>query len=428
MADRGDRIAFFDEPLDHDAAVRGLHLERVAQALHDRHGLAGLDGIAALARLLLAAGEDALHRRDEQPPGRRGVDLGRAAVLLDERAGVVQLVRRLEGEGLDALERALRDTGQRARRRHLEDAGDVEVGHRLHAQVPADRRADLLDQALQDLAAVVHDLAVAVRDQARARVVRGDGLRVVAEDLDRGLHVLGVEGAGDRQRDQPRFGRAVLCEGGELLDRTRCDDLAGAVVVRGDQAVLGDLGQHLVAVATEHRCHRGGCMLRGGGHRLTALADQHHRLLRAQHADTDGGGDLTDAVTGGRAHRAEGVGRVREHRQGGEQAGRDQQWLRDRGVADRLRVGLRAVVGEVDSGDRGQPVEPAGEGGIFQPRFEESWGLGALTRRDDDEHVTTLPEPGASWVWDAHEFCRAVFVTILQNVATRVGCQQSAEG
>ena len=67
------------------------------------------------------------------------------AVLVAERAGVVELVGRLEREGLDALERALGDAGQGAGRRHLEDAGDAEVVHRLHAQVPADRAGDLAD-------------------------------------------------------------------------------------------------------------------------------------------------------------------------------------------------------------------------------------------------------------------------------------------
>ena len=41
---------------------------------------------------------------------------------------------------------------------------------------------------------------------------------------------------------------------------------------------------------------------RGGlGHRLAALADQHHRLLGGDHAGAGGGGELADAVAGDRA-------------------------------------------------------------------------------------------------------------------------------
>ena len=69
------------------------------------------------------------------------------AVLVAERAGVVELVGRLEREGLDALQRALGDAGEGAGRRHLEDAGDAEVAHRVHAEVPADRAGDLADDA-----------------------------------------------------------------------------------------------------------------------------------------------------------------------------------------------------------------------------------------------------------------------------------------
>ena len=94
----------------------------------------------------------------------------------------------------------------------------------------------------------------------------------------------------------------------------------------------------------------------GGGHRPAALADQHHRLLGGDDAGAGGGGDLADAVPGDRADRAEGVGRVREQLERGEQAGGDQQRLGDGGVADRLGVGLGAVVDQVEAGDGGQPA------------------------------------------------------------------------
>ena len=40
---------------------------------------------------------------------------------------------------------------------------------------------------------------------------------------------------------------------------------------------------------------------RGGGHRLAALADQHHRLLGGDRPGAGGGGELADAVAGDRA-------------------------------------------------------------------------------------------------------------------------------
>ena len=67
----------------------------------------------------------------------------------------------------------------------------------------------------------------------------------------------------------------------------------------------------------------------GRGHRLAALADQHHRLLGGDHPGAGGGGELADAVAGDRADLAEGVGRVREELEGGDQAGGDQQRLGD---------------------------------------------------------------------------------------------------
>ena len=100
--------------------------------------------------------EGALGGGDDHPPGRGGVDAASASPCLAQNvAGVVELVGRLEGERLDALEGALGDAGERAGRRHLEDAGDAEVVHRLQAEVPADRAGDLADDPREHLAAVV---------------------------------------------------------------------------------------------------------------------------------------------------------------------------------------------------------------------------------------------------------------------------------
>ena len=90
------------------------HLDPVAQAGDVADGGAGRQRaeVAGLGGDV----EGALGRGDHHPPGRGGVDVAGLAVLVAERAGVVELVGGLEGEGLDALEGALGDAGQGAGR------------------------------------------------------------------------------------------------------------------------------------------------------------------------------------------------------------------------------------------------------------------------------------------------------------------------
>ena len=141
-------------------------------------------------------------------------------------------------------------------------------------------------------------------------------------------------------------------------------------------------------LAADHCGHRGGSGGAGGGHRPAALAYEHHGLLRRQHADSGRRGDLADRVAGGHADGREGVGRVREQLQRGQQAGGHQQRLGDRRVADGLGVRLGAVVRQVQAADRRQPGQPAGEGrGLGQPGLEEAGGLRALAGRHDREHT-----------------------------------------
>ncbi len=304
-----------------------------------------------------------------------------------EVAGVVELVGRLQREGLDPLQRALGDPGQGAGGRHLEHTGDAEVAHRLQAEVPADRVRDLPHDPLQHVRPVVDDLAVAVADHRRAWVVDRDRAGEPAEPVDRRRHVAGVEGSRDRQRGEPRPGGRVVGQRGELLGGARRDDLARAVVVRGGEPVALQRREDLVPVAAEHGGHPGG---RDGGrlgHRQAALADQHHGLLGGHHAGTRRGGELADAVPRDGADLLEGVGGVREELQRRDETGPDQQRLRHLGGADGLGVGLRPVVGEVDASDHGEPLQARGEGGVLQPGAEEPGGLGSLSGGDDDEHA-----------------------------------------
>ncbi|KMP02566.1 hypothetical protein CIRG_10389 [Coccidioides immitis RMSCC 2394] len=293
----------------------------------------------------------ALGGGDDHAPGRRGLDRVGLAVLLDERAGVLELVGRLQGEGLDALEGSLGDPGQGAGRRHLQDAGHADVGHGVEAEVPAHRVGDLADDPVQRLGAVVDDLAVLVADQARTRVVGRDALGQPGEVADSRLHVLGVEGAGDAERHQPGLGGRLGGEGLELLERARGDDLAGAVVVGGGETVLLDRGEDLLADAAEDGGHAGRRLRSSLGHGLAALTDEDHRLLGADRASAGGGGDLTDAVAGDGADLREGVRGLREELQGRDQAGGDQQGLGDLGGADGLGIGIGAVVDQVEACD-----------------------------------------------------------------------------
>ena len=164
-------------------------------------------------------------------------------------------------------------------------------------------------------------------------------------------HVPGVEGAGDAERHQAGLGWRRGGERLQLLEGAGRDDLARAVVVGGSESVLLERGQDLVAVATQHGGHAG----RGDGgrlgHRVAALADQHHRLLGGDDPGAGGGGQLTHAVAGDGGDGLERVGRVGKELQGGHQSGRDQQWLRDLGVTDGVGVRLGAVVDQVDAGD-----------------------------------------------------------------------------
>jgi hypothetical protein len=148
--------------------------------------------------------------------------------------------------------------------------------------------------------------------------------------------------------------------------------------------MLLELGQDLVAVAAEYGGHPGRRARRRLGHPATALAHEHHRLLGGDHPRPGRRGDLPDAVARHGADAPERVGRVREQRQRRQHPGGHQQRLGDGGVTDGVGVGLGAVVGEVEAGHRGEPVEPVGERVVLQPRTEESRGLRPLARCDDD--------------------------------------------
>ena len=48
-------------------------------------------------------------------------------------------------------------------------------------------------------------------------------------------------------------------------------------------------------------------------------------------------------------------------------------------------------------GGRREPAQPVAHPGQLEPGREEAGGLGALSRADDDEHVSTLPRWAVTW-------------------------------
>ena len=146
-------------------------------------------------------------------------------------------------------------------------------------------------------------------------------------------------------------GAALTAPGAALAATDTMADVKKAIAANHDAAVkrLQDWIR-LPSIAAEDRGHSGGLCRRGSvGHGPTAFADEHHRLLGAEDTGGCGVGDLTDGVARAGRDDAEGVGRVGEEFQERHEASADDEWLRDRCVADRVRVGRGAVGAEVDA-------------------------------------------------------------------------------
>lgn len=233
-------------------------------------------------------------------------------------------------------------------------------------------------------------MAVAVGDQPGVGLTSRHGPGITGEPLDRRSHVRGVEGTGHLQRHDARLCRGFGREGGELLEGAGGDDLATTVAVGGGEAVALERGQHLVGVTAENGAHPRGCGLAGSGHLQTALADEHERLFGTDDRGAGSGGDLADRVSGSNGHLGESGSRPREELKQGGQARGDDERLSDGGVPDRVRVGLGAMLEQVDAGDGREPGHPIAVGLQLEPRGEQAGGLGALSRADDCEHDSSV--------------------------------------
>ncbi len=276
----------------------------------------------------------------------------------DEGAGGVEVVGGLEGDELDALHSALGDPREGPGRGELEQAGDAELEQGRHGQVPADRVAHLRDEPGEGVGAVRHGAAVAVGQQGRPRGLNGDLVGGVAQRVDGGRHVVGVEGAGDREGDHPGLGRRVGRQGLQLLHRAGGDGLPRAVGVGRGEAVALEGGGDLVGVAADDGAHPRGGQRARLGHGAAADPDEPDGVLLAQHAGEGGGGELADRVAGEDPGSSYTVGLP--ERVGGQQPRGDDERLGDGGVLDGVGVRRRAVGDEVETHrPRTSPVEPA---------------------------------------------------------------------
>ena len=251
-------------------------------------------------------------------------------MLVAERAGVVELVGGLEREGLDALSARLampvRVPAGGISRMPVTPRSSIVSMHRSQrtglAIWPTSRR--------EHLAAVVDDLAVAVGDQPGARVVGGDRRGRARRG---GRRRAPCARCGRRRRRSA--GSAGPWPAGRRRAPASCssgaggDDLAGAVVVGGGEAVL----------ARSRRAPRRG---RRRGRRscrsAVAAAASAIALPRSRTSTMACSAVMTPAPAAAvssptlwpaTAPTRRSVGRVREQLERGDQAGGDQQRLGD---------------------------------------------------------------------------------------------------
>src|SRR5579875_3566848 len=176
-------------------------------------------------------------------------------VLGDQHPGRGEVGRVLDGEHLDAGQRAAGDARERAAGGQLKERGRAGLPHRAQAQVPPDRGADLGDDPLQPVRAAGDGGAVPVGEHGDRRVAEGDRGGGGAQRADRRRHVGRVERPGDPQRAQPGPRRRAGGEGRELLGGAGRDDLAGAAAAcaiarpRVPTSAMASSGEQIPAIA-----------------------------------------------------------------------------------------------------------------------------------------------------------------------------------
>ena len=221
-----------------------------------------------------------------------------------------------------------------------------------------------------------------------------DGPRKRCETRDSRLHVDGMEGSRNAERNESGAPRRVSRQRSQLLSRTSSDNLAAAIVVGCRQAVGLESGQHVVRITADEGRHRCRGHRAGFGHSTATLAYEDHRLFRRQDADPGCSGDLAYRVPGNDADEWIAIGRMRDEFERGQQPSGNQERLGDRGVSDGFGVGCCAVVPEIEARYSREPIEPVSEGGYVEPGPEKPWCLGTLTGRHNRKHICTISWPG----------------------------------
>ena len=215
-----------------------------------------------------------------------------------------------------------------------------------------------------------------------------------AQAVDRRAHVAGVEGAGDLQRDDPR-----ARPGGSALSAARASSAPATTIwppplkLAGSRPSSSRRARSSASSAPRTALMPVGDVRGGVGHRPAALGDEAHRVGFGEHAGAGGRGDLADGVPGDAADCAR-HGRRRAARRA------------SRMPAATMSGWATAVSRMVSASDsvpcatRSSPAasemhrRAARRSGLGEPGSEESGGLRALSRADDDDHHSSLPIVG----------------------------------
>ena len=217
----------------------------------------------------------------------------------DEGARRLEVVGRLDGQGLHSGHGPLGETDEGAGRGELEQARDAEREHRLHAAVPAHGVADLVHEPVEGVGSVGHGGAVGVRQQADGRVADGVTSAAAAASASTAGDMWWVWNAPATWSGMTRaLAGAAAAERFDLLEGARGDDLAGAVDVGRRQAVGLEGREDLLGVAAEHGRHAGRGDRTGLGHGAAAGRDEGDRLVVGDDAREGGRGELPDGVSG----------------------------------------------------------------------------------------------------------------------------------
>ena len=309
----------------------------------------------------LGAGEDALGRRDHDAEVGRVLALAVLRPAVDQRAGLVEVVRRLDREQFDAGQLALGDAGQRAGRAPVRSAaltprsraGAAGTGPSAPAGSPGATSRSISS------APVGHRGAVGVGQQDRA----------AGRPASAAVDVVGAarprpapcSGCGTRRRpaaaaparrpaarrpaSRARRGRRRRRSG-----RRRCGWPASSPAASMPATTSS-------GSPPSTRGHAGRGQRAGGGHLgAAARGEARPRSAGDERAGDRGGGELADAVAGD-----DPLGAVRRGRAAPAtiDAERDDQRLGDRGVLDLVGVGGGAQPEQVEPGQLAELRRPA---------------------------------------------------------------------